>query len=146
MLDQIISGLKDKVGGELQEKAGLDQAGTDKAVAAAGSSLKDVLGGGDGLDIGDLTSLFSSGKNTSGADAIMSRLGTDYMGKLTGMGFSGDKANTISSLVLPALTKLLADKIGGNQNMLASLLGGSGSGAMGGLAEKVGGLGKLFGK
>ena len=146
MLDQLINGLKDQVGGDLIGKLGLDQGQADGAINAAADSVKDVVGGGDGFDVSDALSLFSKGSNSSGADALLGKLGTDYLGKLTGqVGLDAGKAASVKDLVMPVLTSFLTEKIAGNKDMLAGLLGNAGKGLLGGLGDKVGGLGKLFG-
>ncbi|MCB0794830.1 MAG: hypothetical protein KDB88_08845 [Flavobacteriales bacterium] len=146
MLDQIMSGLKDQVGSQLLEQIGLDQKQADGSLNAAGDSLKDVIGGGDGIDLGDVLNLFSKDKNSTGADQLLSKLGSDYLGKLTGqVGLDAGKASSVKDLVLPALMSLLGDKVGGNKDMLSSLLGGAGKNLLGDLGGKLGGIGKLFG-
>ena len=145
MIDQLINGLKDKVGGDLMKQVGLDAKQTDGAMKAAGDTVKEVIGGGKGVDMDSVLNLFSSGSNSSGANDLMSRMGGEYLGKLTAqVGLSPDMANKVSAMVMPALTSMISDKVGGNKDMLSSLLGGAGKGLLGDLQGKMGGLGKLF--
>ncbi|MCB0790843.1 MAG: hypothetical protein H6595_11830 [Flavobacteriales bacterium] len=146
MLDQIINSLKEQVGGDLMQKVGLDQQQTNGAIETAGDSVKDVIGGGGGLDLGTVLNLFSKEQNSSAANDLLGKLSSDYLGKLTGkLGLDAGKAASVKDLVIPALMSLLGNKVGGNKDMLGSLLGDAGKGLLGGLGDKLGGLGKLFG-
>lgn len=146
MLDQIINSLKEQVGGDLMQKVGLDQEQTNGAIETAGDSVKDVISGGGGLDLGTVLNLFSKEQNSSAANDLLGKLSSDYLGKLTGkLGLDAGKAASVKDLVIPALMSLLGNKVGGNKDMLSSLLGDAGKGLLGGLGDKLGGLGKLFG-
>lgn len=145
MIDQLISSLKDKVGGDLLNKFGLDQTQTDGALKAAGNSVQEVAGGG--ADLSSVLNLFSKDGNSTGGNDLLSKLGSNYLEKLTGqVGLNATKASSVKDLVIPLLTKMLSEKIGGNKDMLSSLLGGGAKGAVEGLTGKLGGLGKMFGK
>lgn len=145
MLDQIIGQLKSTVGSDLTGKLGIDAGKVDGILKAAGASVQENLG--QGLDLGSALNLFSKEANNAGANALLGRMGQSFLGKLTGqLGFEAGKAGSIKDLVLPALMNLLSDKVGGKQDMLASLLGGQAKGVLGEAAAKLGGLGKLFGK
>lgn len=145
MVDQIINSLKEKVGGDLLSKVGLDQTQADGAIKAAGSSVQEVIGGG--ADLSSVLNLFSKNGNNAGGNDLMNKLGSNYLGKLTGqVGLDASKAGSVKDLVLPLLTSLLSEKIGGNKDMLDSLLGGKAKDIVGGLSGKLGGLGKMFGK
>ncbi len=145
MIDQIISSLKDKVGGDLLSKIGLDQSQADGAIKAAGSSVQEVIGGG--ADLSSVLNLFSKDGNNAGGSDLLKTLGSNYLGKLTGqVGLDASKAGSVKDLVLPLLTNMLSEKIGGNKDMLGSLLGGKAKDVVGGLTGKLGGLGKMFGK
>lgn len=146
MIDQLIGSLKDKVGGDLIGKIGLDPKQADGALKAAGDTVQDVVGG-EGADLSSVLNLFSKDSNNSGANDLLGKLGSSYLGKLTGqVGLDGSKAASVKDMVIPVLTSLLSDKIGGNKEMLGSLLGGKTAGMLGGMAGKLGGLGKMFGK
>jgi len=88
--------------------------------------------------------LFSKDSNTAGANDLLGQLGQNYLGKLTGqVGLDAAKANSVKDLVMPVLTNLLSDKIGGNAGALQGLLGNLGGG--GDIADMAKGmLGKLF--
>ncbi len=142
MLDQILSSLKDKVGGDLINKIGLNDGQANGAIEAAGSSVQELLKG-QGGDLGSVMSLF--GKGGGGGD-LLAQLGQNYLGKLTGqVGLDSLKAGSVKDMVLPALIGLLGDKLGGNKDLLSSLIGGK-AGGLGDIAGKIGGIGKLFGK
>ncbi|MFN3874797.1 MAG: hypothetical protein ACK4L7_02650 [Flavobacteriales bacterium] len=143
MLDQIIGQLKNAVGQDLTGKLGIDAAKVDGILKAAGDSVKDSVG--QGLDLSAALNLFSKDANNAGADALLGNLGQSFLGKLTGqLGFDAAKAGSIKDMVLPALTNLLSDKVAGNKDALAGLLGGKD--LLGEVAGKLGGLGKLFGR
>ena len=148
MLDEIIGTLKDQVGSSLMDKIGLDQTQSDNSINAAASSVTDVLGGNDGLDLSDVLNLFSKEDNNSGADGILGQLGDTFMGKLTGeVGLASEQAGGVKDLVLPMLMSLVSDKVGGDKGMLGNLVGGLlGGGKEGGLGSLIGGASKLFGK
>lgn len=146
MIDQLIGSLKDKVGGDLIGELGLDPAQADGALKAAGNSVEDVIGG-TGADLSSVLNLFSKESNNSGANDLLGKLGSNYLGKLTGqVGLDGAKAGSVKDMVIPVLMNMLSEKIGGNKEMLSSLLGGKAGGMLGDMAGKLGGLGKMFGK
>ncbi len=137
MIDQILNSLKDKVGGDLINKIGLNDGQANGAIEAAGNSLQDLVKSKGG-DLAGLASMLGQG----GGNDLLGQLGQDYLGKLTGqVGLDAAKAGSVKDLVLPALMSLLS----GNKDLLSSLLGGKG-GALGDIASKIGGIGKLFGK
>lgn len=143
MLDQILDQLKNQVGPQLMQKAGLNEQQTSGSINAAADSVKEVIGGGDGFGLDDVLNLFSSAKNTSNADGILNNIGSVFQGKLTNnVGLDAGKASGVVALVMPMLTKLLSDKIGGNAGNLQGLLGDLGGGGIADMAK--GFLGKLF--
>jgi hypothetical protein len=143
MLDNLLPLLKDKVGADLMNKVGLDASKTDGALNAASSTVTELLGG-KGIDMSTVLNLFSKDDNTPGANDLLGQLGQNYLGKLTGqVGLDAAKANSVKDMVIPAITALLTDKIGGNAGALTGLLGNLGGG--GNLADMAKGmLGKLF--
>ena len=146
MIDQLINELKGKVGGDLIGKIGLNESQADGAVKAAGASVQEVVGG-KGADLGTVLNLFSKDSNTAGANDLMGKLGSTLMGKLTGqVGLDAGKAGSVKDLIMPLLTNMLAEKIGGNKDMLGSLMGGKANDLLGSVGGKLGGLGKMFGK
>ncbi|HQV52501.1 MAG: hypothetical protein IPI00_02675 [Flavobacteriales bacterium] len=142
MFDQIISSLKEQAGSALMSNLGLNEQQTDGSITAAADSAKEVLSGGDGFGMDDVMNLFSSANNSSGADGILSQIGTVLLSKLTGqVGLDRSKASDVSAMLLPMLTNLITEKSGGNADMLKGLLGGNG----GGIADVAKGmLGNLF--
>lgn len=143
MFDQILDQLKSQVGPQLMQKAGLNQQQTDGSINAAADSVKEVLGGGDGFGLDDVLNLFSSAKNNANADNLLSNISNTFQGKLTGnVGLNASQASGVGAIVMPLLTQLLSDKIGGNAGNLQSLLGNLGGGGIADMAK--GFLGKLF--
>lgn len=141
MLDQLIQQLKGQVGPELISKIGLNQQQADGSIEAAADSVKQVVGGADGFGMDDVLNLFSGAKNSSAADGILKQVGQVFSQKLTGqVGLNGQQAGGVADLVLPALTKLLSEKVGGNAGNLQGLLGGDiagkAKGMLGGLFKK----------
>ncbi len=146
MIDQLIDSLKDKVGGDLINKIGLAPQQADGALKAAGDTVQDVVGG-KGADLSSVLNLFSKDSNSASANDLLGQLGSSYLGKLTGqVGLDGATAGSVKDLVIPLLTSMLSEKIGGNKDMLGSLLGGNAGNLLGDMAGKLGGLGKMFGK
>lgn len=144
MFDQILSTLEKEAAPALMSKLGLDQQQASGSVNAAKDSVKEVLGGGDGFGMDDVINLFSSAKNSSGAEGILGKLGTALQGKLTDqVGLNSEKAGGVQAMLMPMVTDLITKHVGGDANKLQSLLGGLGNG--GGLAGAAKGmLGKLF--
>jgi hypothetical protein len=145
MLDQILSTLQKQATPELMNKLGLDQEQANGSVNAAADSVKQVLGGSDGFGLDDALSLFSSAKNTSGADGILGNIGNVLQGKLSSeVGLDAAKAGGVKDLLLPMITGLVTKYVGGDNKNLQSLIG-SFAGNGGGVADMAKGmLGKLF--
>jgi len=143
MLDNLLPLLKDQVGSDLMTKLGLDAGKADGALNAAASSVQEVVGG-QGIDMGTILNLFSNETNGSGANALLGQLGQNYLGKLTGqVGLDAGMANSVKDMVIPAITALLSDKIGGNAGALQGLLGNlGGASGLGDMAKGM--LGKMF--
>lgn len=130
--------MKERVGGDLIHKVGLDEQKADGALKEAGTSVKDVAGG---LDPSSIMGMLGGG---GGAAGLASKLEQDYLGKLTGkLGLDPSVAARVKDMVLPALMSLVQSKGG---DLLGSLTGKGGEGLGGDLAGKLGGLGKMFGK
>lgn len=151
MLDELVNSLKGQVGNSLIEKIGLTEQQSDRSLNAAGNSVVDVLGGGDGIDLGDVLSLFSKNQNTNGADDLLGQLGNTFKSKLQGdVGLSSEKASGVRDLVLPILMSLMSDKVDGNKNALSGMLGGLAGGLLRGEGGSDRGImdsvSKLFGK
>lgn len=144
MFDQMLNTLQKEAAPLLMSKLGLDNGQATKSVGAATDSVKEVLGGGDGFDMSDVLNLFSSAKNTSGAEGILGKLGEVMQGKLTGQaGLDASKASGVQALLMPFVTDLITKYVGGDASKLQGLLGGLAN--SGGLADAAKGmLGKLF--
>ncbi|MBX2982825.1 MAG: hypothetical protein WBB32_05735 [Flavobacteriales bacterium] len=144
MFDQILSTLQKEATPVLMSKLGLNQQQASGSVNAAASSVQEVIAGGEGFDMNDLTSLFSSGQNSSGADGILGKVGTLLQGKLTGqVGLDDTKAGGVSAMLLPMITDLITKHVGGDTGKLQGLLGGlTGGSDMADAAKGM--LGKLF--
>ena len=146
MLDQLLETLKGQVGPELISKIGLDQDRTNGSINAAAASVQEVIGGGNGFGMDDVLNLFSSATNSAGANGILSNIGNVLSRKLTGeVGLNASQASGVSDMILPALTSLLSNKVGGNAANLQGLFGSFTGGNGGGIADMAKGmLGKLF--
>lgn len=140
MIDQILSSLKEKAAPELMNKLGLNADQANGSVMAAADSVKQVVSGGDGFGMDDALSLFSSAKNSAGADGMMGKIGEVLMVKLTGqVGLDAGKASGVSAMLMPMVMDLVSKYVGGDAKNLQGLLGG------GGIADAAKGmLGKLF--
>lgn len=146
MLDQLLETFKGQVGPELISKIGLTPDQANGSISAAASSVKEVIGGGDGFGMDDVLNLFSSATNSPGANGILGNIGKVLSSKLTGeVGLNASQASGVSDMILPALTSLLSDKVGGNAANLQGLIGSFVGGNGGGIADMAKGmLGKLF--
>lgn len=139
MLDQLLSGLKDQAMPELISKFGLDKQQAEGSVKAAADSVQEAISGGDGFGLDDVVNLFSSAKNTSGADNLLNNIGGLLKGKLAGeVGLGADKAGGITDMLLPLITQLMSKDSQGLQGLLGNLGGGD----LGNVAKGL--LGKLF--
>lgn len=147
MFEQIISNLQKEAAPQLMSKLGLNSGQVDKSIMAAADSVKEVLGGDHGFGLSDITSLFSAGQKTSGADAILAKLGGVMQGKLTGQaGLESGLADQVKGMLLPMVTDFVTKQVAGDSNKLSGLLGGltGGKANIGDAAKGL--LGGLFGK
>ncbi len=156
MFDQILSTLQKEAAPALMSKLGLNEQQASGSVSAAADSVKEVLGSGKGFGLDDVLSLFSNNANTSGANGILSKVGDALHGKLTNqVGLDAGKAGSVKDMVLPMITNLVSQHVGGDGGKLGSLIQGMGGdaegllkqlgGNAGGLADAAKGmLGKLF--
>lgn len=142
MFDQILSTLQSKAAPQLMSQLGLNEQQAGGSINAAADSVKQVLSGGDGFGMDDVMNLFSSQKNNSAADGIMSNIGSVLQGKLTNsVGLDAGKASGVAAMLLPMITDLISKNVGGDAKNLQSLLGGGG---IAGMAKGM--LGNLFKK
>jgi hypothetical protein len=126
-------------------KLGLNEEQAHGSIAAATDTVKEAMAGGHGFSLENAASLFSNAQNTPGADNMLSNITNAVSGKLTGqVGLNPDQAGGVSSMIMPMITNMLTQKIGGNAGGLQSLIGGltGGSGGLGGIASGL--VGKLF--
>ncbi len=151
MIDAILDGLKSEVAENLGSKFGLDNNQIDSTLGA----IKDTVNGtiekesSNGLE--GMLNLFSSQDNNAGGNAILNGLTSNLTSNLVGkLGFDNAKASGITQYLIPIITKLFSDKVGGNESNLLGLLGGSGS--AGDMVKNIAGnllkdkIGGLFGK
>lgn len=143
MIDALLGQIKDQLGGELQQKEGVDSSQLDGIMgivqSVAGEKIgKQVLG--DGL--GSVMNLFSKDANTSEANTLQSDItGGIATGLVEKLGFSSEKATSITSAIVPVVIGLITKKNeetpDGDSSALKGLFGG---GALGDIAGKVGGF------
>ncbi len=153
MLDMILNGLKDQVGGELQQKAGVNSNMLDDILKITGSVAtkevsKEMLGG----NLGAVMNLFSNNSNNSQAsslqDNIMNGMVSNFVQQL---GLKKETAGMVTSIIIPALMSMITKKNAETPEDDASPLtdlfnttGNSSDNPLGGLIGKT--LGGLFGK
>jgi len=155
MLDQILNGLKSQVGNEIQQKAGVSSNMLDDIMKITGQVAtkevsKEMLGG----NLETVMNLFSSGDNSSQANSLQSNIVNGLVGNFTEkLGLNKDTATTITSIVIPALMKMIANKNSETADDDASPLmdlfntatgGDNSSNPLGGLIGKT--IGGFFGK
>jgi hypothetical protein len=146
MLDQILSSLQSQAAPQLISKLGLNETQAKGSITAAADSVKEAISGGKGFGMADALSLFSSAKNSAGADGLLNNIGNIFSQKLTSnVGLDASKAGSVKDLVLPMVMKLMSDKVGGNAASLQGLIGGLAGANAGGIGKIASGfLGKLF--
>lgn len=155
MLDQILNGLKDQIGNEVQQKAGVSSNMLDDILKITGNVAskevsKEMLGG----NLDTVMNLFSNGQNNSSANSlqnnIMNGMVSSFVEKL---GLNKETASTVTSIIIPALMGLITKKNNETPDNDASPLtdlfntavgGGDSNNPLGGLIGKT--LGGLFGK
>lgn len=144
MFDNIINSLTQQALPKLTGTHGLSPEQAKASIAAATSGLKGTLGGDQGFDMSTLTNLFSSAKNTAGADSLLEKIGGNMQGDLMSKaGLNASQAAGVKSTLLPMIIDLVTKQVGGNSSALQGLLGDIGKG--GGIADLAkGALGKLF--
>jgi uncharacterized protein YidB (DUF937 family) len=139
MLEQLLEGLQGKVGQEVQEKAGVDSDMMSQIMKMAGGVAtqqvaKEMMGGG----IGNVMNLFSNNSNNSGADSIQGNITNGIVSSLVEkMGFDQGKATMITSIILPAIMKMVTNKNSetaeDDASPLKDLFGGDQAGGIAGL-------------
>ena len=139
MLEQLLEGLQGKVGQEVQEKAGVDSDMMSQIMKMAGGVAtqqvaKEMMGGG----IGNVMNLFSNNSNNTGADSIQGNITNGIVSSLVEkMSFDQGKAAMITSIILPAIMKVVTNKNSetaeDDASPLKDLFGGDQAGGIAGL-------------
>lgn len=153
MLDLILNGLKEQVGGDLQQKAGVSSNMMDDILKITGSVAtkevsKQMLSG----NLDAVMNLFSNQANNAQAnslqDNIVNGMVSNFVQKL---GLNKQTATTVTSIIIPVLmnmiTKKNAETPDNDPSPLNDLFNPKGQGGkdlLGGLIGKT--LGGLFGK
>ena len=155
MLEQILSGLKDQIGNEVQQKAGVSSNMLDDIMKITGDVAtkevsKEMLGG----NLDAVMNLFSNKENSGQASSlqgnIMNGMISNFVEKL---GLNEKTASTVTSIIIPVLMNLVTKKNNQTEENDASPLvdlfnsavgGGGDSNPLGGLIGKT--IGGFFGK
>lgn len=153
MLDMILKGLKDQVGDELQQKAGVNQNMLDDILKITGNVAtkevsKEMLGG----NLDAVMNLFSSAENNPQASSLQNNIMQGMVGNFVNqLGLKKETANMITSIIIPALMNMITQKNAQTPANDASPLqdlfdlgGQGGENPLGGLIGKT--LGGFFGK
>ena len=149
MLEEILKSVKGDLGNQLTDRLGMSSVETDKSFNVLGGSLQNVLGDeSKGGGVNTLLNLFSDDDNSGDSDSLVEKLGGSLIGDLVGKaGLTQTKASGFKDMVLPLVISFISKKIGGNSDLLGSLLGGGKSGgALGNVASSLlkGKMGGLF--
>lgn len=153
MLDLILNGLKEQIGGDLQQKAGVSSNMLDDILKITGSVAtkevsKQMLSG----NLDAVMNLFSKQANNAQAnslqDNIVNGMVSDFVQKL---GLNKQTATTVTTIIIPALMNLITKKNAETPdndpsplNDLFNPKGQGGKDLLGGLIGKT--LGGFFGK
>lgn len=157
MLDQILKGLKDQVGNEVQQKTGVSSNMLDDILKITGDVAtkevsKEMLSG----NLDSVMNLFSNKDNTSQANSLQNNIMNNMIGGFVEkLGLNPQTASMVTSIIIPALMNMVTNKNSETADTDASPLmdlfntavgGGSSksNNPLGGLIGKT--LGGLFGK
>lgn len=150
MLEQLLESVKGELGGQLTDKLGMSSGETTKSFDVLGSNLSEIVGSeSNGGGLSTVLNLFSDDDNSPESDSLVEKLGGSLIGDLVGKaGLTKSKASGFKDMVLPLVISFISKKVGGNSDLLGSLLGGGNSGAAGNIASSLlkGKLGGLFNK
>jgi len=144
-MDSIINTLKDKVSGKLQQEAGVESSKIDGIMdvvkSVAGKKIGAEMLSGGGLD--NVMNLFTEKTDTSAANSLQTKMTTGVVsGLVEKLGFSKEKAASVTNIVIPVLIKLISKKNdetpADDSSALTNIFGGS-SGASD-ISKKLGGL------
>jgi len=150
MIDSIIDSLKGEVVGSLTEKFGLDASQVDGVLGTVKETVSATVQKETSNGLEGVLNLFSNKDNNSAGNAILNGLTSNLTSNLTSkLGLEGTKAEGIASFIIPMVTKMFSDKVGGNESNLLSMLGGDSAQDM--VKDMAGSflknkLGGLFGK
>lgn len=150
MFDNILSTVKEQIGGQLKSQTGLNDEQVDQSVQVVGGSTQEVVK--EEASSGNLDGLMQAfGKgDTSESNSVISKLGSTIVDNLvTKVGLSSGMAEKVKSIALPFLVKTISSKFsgsggGGASGLLAMFQKGGKGAGFGDLKSKLGGLGKLF--
>lgn len=156
MIENLVNSAKGELSSRLQSEAGISGGKIDQTMDLAKDSIFDglkqqALGG----NLSGILDLFNGKEQVSEQNPIVSSISGIFQSKLTEkLGFSGDKAGSLSSLIIPFIMKKFGDKQSGEAQDEASLmkmLGMDGDSAISGLLNNFkrgkgdGLLGSFFG-
>lgn len=138
MLDNILKDLKGAIGGDVQQRAGLNPDKADRAIELAGESAKEVAE--DEVRKGNLQglmSLMNSKGTATHSNPIVSKIGANLVGKLvTTLGLTPEVAKQVEGVVVPMMVNFISDRF--SKEGMGGLGGMLGGGKLGGM------LGGLF--
>lgn len=75
-----------------------------------------------------LLNLFSD-DDSKDSNSFLARVGKDLLGQLISGGMDKIKARSVKDLILPLVIKFISKKVGGNSDLLSSLMGDGSSGS-----------------
>lgn len=141
MIDNIMSMVKDQIGGDLMEKFGLDSSQKDEEINITKDTISDkISGAASGCGMSRIMNLFSSNDNDDEGNSILSDLTSSLSSNFSDkLGVDSDKSGGISSMIMEKVTSLFGDKLGGSFD-IGDLMGMIGGGKAGGIADMVGEL------
>lgn len=145
MFDNILSQLTQQALPKLMNEHGLSKEQAQASIASAATSVQQTLGGEHGFGMDTLLNLFSNAQNSGQANSLLGQIGQTMQGHLANnASLSPAQAGSVKDTLLPMITNLISQHVGGQQGNLQSLLGGF-TGGGGGIGQMAGGLlGKLF--
>lgn len=147
MLNDLLGKLKSEVGGQIKSQTGLGDDKLDSAFSVIGDvTKKEVAGEMSGGGLSNIMNLFSQKQNNEGANNLQSRITSGVISNLVSKtGLSGDMANKVAGVAIPALMGLITKKNSetpdDDPSPLTDLFGGGGKGVM---ESAKGMLGKLM--
>lgn len=153
MFESILNTVKSQIGGQLKEKAGLNDEQMSQAVDMAGESVQEVVKNeAANGNIDGLMHLFGSQDgHTSTTNPIVENIGNNFVSKMMAkLGVSDSVADLAKNLIMPYILKTVSSKFSSSgtndASGLMSMFQGAGKGAIfNTLKDKAGQkLGGLF--